>query len=135
MFSPGQPPFFPAIPWSKKVWTCKSPPACCTSGPKTLAFSTLSYVGGPGTELKAMLKLLGFEATDSCPCNARAKTMDENELREPGWCERNIETILDWLKEQADARGLPFIRVGARILVKRAISQAKRKSAQKGNSK
>lgn len=92
-------------------------------------------IGGPGTELKELLRFLGFTASPTCSCNARARAMDENELREPGWCERNIETILDWLKEQADARGLPFIRVGARILVKRAISQAKRKSAQKGNSK
>lgn len=91
--------------------------------------------GGPGTELKALLKFLGFTATPTCSCNARARTMDENEHREPGWCEANIETILDWLKEQADSRGLPFLRAGARILVKRAIANAKRKRAAQDNSR
>jgi len=89
--------------------------------------------GGPGTELKALLKLIGITATPNCSCNARAKAMDENEAKEPGWCAANIETILDWLKEQADARGLPFLRVGAKILVKRAIANAKRKKPAKDN--
>lgn len=89
--------------------------------------------GGPGTELKALLKYIGITATPNCSCNARARTMDENEAKEPGWCEANMDTILDWLKEQADARGLPFVRVGAKILVKRAISNAKRKKPAKDN--
>lgn len=91
--------------------------------------------GGPGTELKGLLKFLGITASPTCSCNARAQAMDENEAREPGWCEANIETILDWLQEQATARNLPFLRAGAKVLVKRAISNAKRKLAQKGNSK
>lgn len=92
-------------------------------------------LGGPGTELKALLKYMGITATPTCSCNARARTMDENEAREPGWCEANMETILDWLHEQATARNLPFLRMGAKVLVKRAISNAKRKAAKKGNSK
>lgn len=92
-------------------------------------------IGGPGTELKALLSFLGFASTPTCSCNARARAMDENEAKEPGWCEANIETILDWLKEQADSRGLPFFRAGAKVLVRRAISNARRKAAQKGNSK
>jgi hypothetical protein len=89
--------------------------------------------GGPGTELKALLKFLGFTSTPNCSCNARARAMDANEAKEPGWCEANIETILDWLKEQADARGLPFLRAGAKIIVKRAIANAKRKKAADDN--
>lgn len=89
--------------------------------------------GGPGTELKALLKFIGFTATPNCSCNARARAMDENEYREPGWCEANMDTILGWLKEQADARGLPFFRAGAKILVKRAIANAKRKKAANDN--
>lgn len=92
-------------------------------------------IGGPGTELKALLKFVGITATPNCSCNARARAMDENELREPGWCEANMDTILGWLKEQADIRGLPFLRAGAKVLVKRAIANAKRKSAQKGIDK
>lgn len=90
---------------------------------------------GPGTELKALLKYIGIVAKPDCPCNTRAAIMDEMEDREPGWCLANIDTILDWLKEQAENRGLPFVRAAAKLLVKRAISNAKRKSAREGNSK
>jgi hypothetical protein len=90
---------------------------------------------GPGTELKALLKYIGIVATPNCSCNARAAEMDRREAETPGWCAENIETILDWLKEQADARGLPFVRMGAKVLVRRAISNARKKAAQKDNNK
>ena len=90
--------------------------------------------GGPGTELKALLRYIGIVATPNCSCNARAATMDENEAREPGWCAANTDTILEWLKEQADARSLPFVKIAAKLLVKRAISNACKKLAQKDNS-
>jgi len=83
-----------------------------------------------GTELKALLSFLGFTSSPTCSCNARAAEMDRQGC---DWCAENIDTILDWLKEQADARGLPFLRAGAKVLVKRAISNARRKQAQKGN--
>lgn len=92
-------------------------------------------IGGPGTELKELLRFLGFTASPTCSCNARARAMDENEYMEPGWCEANMDAILGWLQEQAEVRGLPFVRTAAKILVNRAIATAKRKSAQKGNSK
>lgn len=89
---------------------------------------------GPGTELKVLLKYIGIVATPNCSCNARAAEMDRREAETPGWCAENIETILDWLKEQADARGLPFIRMGAKVLVRRAISNARKKAAPKDNN-
>jgi hypothetical protein len=90
---------------------------------------------GPGTELKALLRYIGIVATPNCTCNARALEMDIREAETPGWCAENIETILDWLKEQADARGLPFLRMGAKVLVRRAISNARKKAAQQDNNK
>jgi hypothetical protein len=42
------------------------------------------------------------------------------------WCEANIDTIVSWLREQAEARGLPFLDVAGRILVRRAIRNARR---------
>lgn len=90
-------------------------------------------VGGPGTELKALLSWLGFTSSPTCSCNARARTMDENEHREPGWCEANIDEIVGWLGEEAGKRGLPFVRAGAKIVVRRAIANWKRKSAAAGN--
>jgi hypothetical protein len=78
---------------------------------------------GAGTELKKLLKKIGITASPNCSCNARAKTMDNNGIE---WCEKNIDTIIGWLKEEATKRGLPFIDMAGRILVKKAIKNAKK---------
>jgi hypothetical protein len=78
---------------------------------------------GPGTELKKLLARVGIVATDSCPCNARAAEMDRQGVE---WCEANIDTIVGWLREQAEARGLPFLDLAGRMLVRRAIANARR---------
>jgi hypothetical protein len=82
---------------------------------------------GPGTELKALLKRVGIVASAGCSCNTRAKLMDANELKEPGWCESNLETICDWLQEEATKRKLPFFRMAGKILVRKAIRNARKK--------
>jgi hypothetical protein len=84
-------------------------------------------VSGPGTELKALLKKVGIVASPGCSCNTRAKLMDEQELKEPGWCEANLETICDWLQEEATKRKLPFLRMAGKILVRKAIRNARKK--------
>jgi hypothetical protein len=45
---------------------------------------------------------------------------------EPGWAEKNIEEIVDWMQEEAKKRKLPFVRAGAKVLVKLAIRRAKK---------
>jgi len=82
---------------------------------------------GPGTELKAILKKVGIVASPGCSCNTRAKLMDANELKEPGWCEANMETICDWLQEEATKRKLPFVRLAGKILIRKAIRNARKK--------
>jgi hypothetical protein len=84
--------------------------------------------GGPGTELKKLLAGWPFYITalPDCPCNARAAEMDRQEQQSPGWCEANIDTIVGWLREQAEARGLSFLDVAGRMLVRRAIRNARR---------
>jgi hypothetical protein len=82
---------------------------------------------GPGTELKALLKRFGIVASPGCSCTARAKLMDANEFNEPGWCEKNLETICDWLQEEATKRKLPFLRMAGKILVRKAIRNARKK--------
>ena len=82
---------------------------------------------GPGTELKALLKKVGIVASPGCSCNKRAQVMDEMESKEPGWCETNLETICDWLQEEATKRKLPFVRMAAKILVRQAIRNARKK--------
>jgi hypothetical protein len=78
---------------------------------------------GPGTELKKLLARVGITATPDCACNARAAEMDRQGVE---WCEANIDTIVGWLREQAEARGLPFFDVAGRMLVRRAIANARR---------
>jgi hypothetical protein len=78
---------------------------------------------GPGTELKKLLKLVGITASPDCSCNARARTMDEQGC---DWCEQNLDEIVGWLREEAAKRGLPFVDLAGRMLVKRAIRNARR---------
>lgn len=81
---------------------------------------------GPGTELKKLLKKIGITATPTCSCNARARRMDEEEAREPGWCEAHLDEIVGWLREEAEKRGLPFVDMAGRLLVRRAVRLAKK---------
>ena len=78
---------------------------------------------GPGTELKKLLALIGITAAPDCACNAHAAEMD---ARGGEWCAANIDTIVGWLREQATARGLPFLDAAGRMLAKRAIRNAAR---------
>jgi hypothetical protein len=91
---------------------------------------------GPGTELKKMLAKIGITATSTCSCNKRAQVMDDNGIE---WCKANTTTIVGWLREEATKRGLPFIDLAGKILVKRAISLAetaekKRKQTEEANN-
>lgn len=83
---------------------------------------------GPGTELKQLLAGWPFyiKTTATCSCNKRARIMDENEAREPGWCAANLDTIVGWLREEAEKRKLPFLDMAGRMLVQRAIRNFKK---------
>lgn len=80
--------------------------------------------GGPGTRLKALLAgppfWIGPDA-GGCKCNERAALMD-------AWgvagCKERRSEIVDWLTEQAVARGWPFAGIGAAWIVDRAIALA-----------
>jgi hypothetical protein len=78
---------------------------------------------GPGTKLSQMLEKIGIKSSPTCSCKARAKFMNEKGYE---WCEQNIDTIVEWLKEEATKRKFPFINTAGKILVKRAISLSKR---------
>ena len=99
-----------------------APPAVSQPDYPMVATPTM---GGPGTELKALLKTwLRIEATGTCSCNTKAKEMD---ARGCDWCEANIDTVVGWLRDEAARRGLPFIDVAGELLVKRAIKNARKK--------
>jgi len=83
---------------------------------------------GPGTELHALLSRFGLTASGDCKCNSRAALMDANGC---DWCEANINEIVGWLRESAADRGLPFVDIAARLLVRRAIANARKAEAKR----
>jgi hypothetical protein len=78
---------------------------------------------GPGTELKKLLAKIGITPKAGCKCLARAVEMD---IRGCDWCADNVPTIVGWLREEATNRRLPFIDAAGTVLVRRAISNARR---------
>jgi len=86
--------------------------------------------GGPGTELKRLLAGWPFYITASpdCSCNRVAAEMD---AWGPDECEKpeRQDYILAAMRENAEKRGLPFLDVAGRMLVRRAIKSAKKAAA------
>jgi hypothetical protein len=78
---------------------------------------------GPGTELKKLLSKIGITPKAGCKCLARAVEMD---IRGCDWCDANVPTIVGWLREEATSRRLPFVDAAGTVLVRRAISNARR---------
>ena len=89
------------------------------------AASTAPSRHGPGTELSKLLKRLGIEPTPTCNCRAKAAEMD---AWGPDECEKpeRIEEVLGVMREEAKARGLPFLDAAGRMLIRQAISNARR---------
>lgn len=85
---------------------------------------------GPGTELKKLLKTIGIEAKPGCKCNKRAQMMDEMGC---DWCAANIDTIAAWLAEEAERRSLPYVPSAGKLLIKWAISRARKGNKQQGD--
>jgi len=83
---------------------------------------------GPGTELKKLLAGWPFRlvAGADCKCNQRATYMDAKGC---DWVEANIEECVGYLRESAADRGLPFVDMAGRVLVRRAIHNARKAEA------
>jgi hypothetical protein len=80
---------------------------------------------GPGTELSKLLKRFGIEPTPTCACRAKAAQMDAwgpDECSKP----ERIDEVVAVMRAEATARGLPFLDIAGRLLVKRAIANARR---------
>lgn len=80
---------------------------------------------GPGTELKKLLGRIGITASPTCGCTARARQMDALGCE---WCEANVDTIVGWLREEAAKRKLLFVDAVGKLLVRRAISNARKEA-------
>jgi hypothetical protein len=80
---------------------------------------------GPGTELSKLLKRLGISPTPTCACRAKQQEMDAWGCDEASKPER-IDEVVAVMRAEAEARGLPFLDIAGRLLVRRAISNARR---------
>lgn len=78
---------------------------------------------GPGTVLSKMIKSLGIVMSDSCSCRRHALEMNS---QGNDWCESNIDTIVGWLREEANRRKLPFVDMIGRVMVNRAIKKSRK---------
>jgi len=85
---------------------------------------------GPGAELSSLLKRFGIEPSPTCACRAKAAQMDAWGCDECSKPER-IEEVVAVMREEAKARGLPFVDIAARLLVRRAIANARKAEARR----
>jgi len=85
----------------------------------------LLHSHGPGAELSRLLKRFGIEPTPTCQCRAKAAQMDAWGCDECSKPER-IEEVVGVMREEAKARGLPFVDMAGRMLVRRAIANARK---------
>lgn len=85
------------------------------------------HARGPGAELKKLLAGWPFyiTTTPECSCNRVAAEMD---AWGPDECElpHRIDYIVSAMRENAIRRGLPFVDAAGRLLVRRAIRNARR---------
>ena len=83
-------------------------------------------VPGPGAHLTTLLGRLGLSETPGCRCKSYSAQMDR-------WgvdgCTDRILEIVGWLRTEAGNRGLPFVDFAGKLLVNRAISNARRSLA------
>jgi hypothetical protein len=82
--------------------------------------------GGVGTELTKLLGRLGITHKSGCSCGARAASLD---LMGPDAAENQIDTIVGWMRDEAKKRNLPFLDAAGRLLVQRAIKNARKREA------
>jgi len=83
-------------------------------------------VPGPGTHLASLLGRLGLSERPGCRCKSYAAQMDRWGVDE---CTDRIMEIVAWLRAEAGNRGLPFVDFVGRMLINRAIANARRSLA------
>lgn len=97
----------------------------CYGEVETASVVRFPTTNGPGTELSKLLKRFGISPTPTCACRAKAAQMDAWGCDEASTPER-IDEVVAVMRDEATARGLPFLDVAGRLLVRRAIQNARR---------
>lgn len=78
---------------------------------------------GPGTILAQMIKSVGIQMTENCSCRRHAIEMNK---QGNDWCEKNMDTIVGWLRDESKRRKLPFIDAIGKLVVGRAIKKSRK---------
>ncbi len=86
--------------------------------------ASIIAAGGSGTELEKLIEKFGFKPGFNCKCAQHIREMDMKGFE---WCEENIDTINEWLRLEAQRAKLPFTEIGAKLLIRRAINNARKK--------
>ena len=86
-------------------------------------------VCGPGCHLRRLLEWWGIRGDGRCGCSEFASRMD---AWGPAGCAAREDEILGHLAEAAVRRGLPFVPLAARVLIRRAIAAAEQEIAAGG---
>ena len=82
---------------------------------------------GVGTELTIILRRFGITSNEGgCSCKHKSKLLDTKGVK---WAELNVETVVGWMKENAKKMKIPFLALPARMVVRQAIKNARRKGA------
>lgn len=92
--------------------------------PKDISQSIIDNSEGAGKELKILLSYIGLKSSENCSCNAKAQIMNRMGIK---WCKDNIDTIMTWLKSEAEKRHLPFSDIIAKKIIQLAIYRAEKK--------
>ncbi len=121
----------PDCGWVYKRKSDKPPRRRCPIPPTPKQITEQKYQqqlqqNGTGTQLEKLLRIVGITEKEDCKCGSRAAVMNSEG---PDWCEKNIKTIVEWMKEEAQKRKLKllFNEKLATLLVKRAIKNARKK--------
>lgn len=86
---------------------------------------------GPGKWLHKILSWFGIEFRRECKCRARVIQMNKWGCDE---CLSHMDEICGWLREEAAARGLPYLDVAGKMLVRMAVAFARRESSRVGKT-
>jgi hypothetical protein len=78
---------------------------------------------GVGASLAYLLSRFWIRHSPGCKCAERAARLD---AMGPAWARENKEIILGWMEEEANRRGLPYLRIAAELVVDAAISRAEK---------
>jgi glycosyltransferase involved in cell wall biosynthesis len=137
------PPDAPPEAWAAAVRACRDDDARTAHALEEIRrdFSAASFVGawrklilsvappppppGVGAILRRKLGWLRLAPGQSCGCKELADEMDE---RGPDWCATHTPEILDRMRDNAKALGVPFLRLGAAVLLRSAIREARGQS-------